>query len=80
MGLLKIKNIDLTLHIKKKTKHDVVKKNRKILGLSIENKPAKVVTREKFCHQKIKRQLVKESHTCVINLDERKTHKAKKHI
>lgn len=34
MGLLKVTNIDLPLRVRRKTKRDTVRKNRKILGLA----------------------------------------------
>lgn len=75
-GLLKVKNIDLPLRVKRKRKRDVVKKNRRILGLSIENRPEIVETREEFGHWEIDTVVGKREYSPVLlTLDERKTRK-----
>lgn len=76
MGLLKVKNIDLPLRVKRKVKQDVVRKNRRTLGLSIEKRPAEVETREEFGHWEIDTVVgKKESSPVLLTLDERKTRK-----
>lgn len=76
IGLLKVKNIDLQLRVKRKTKRDVVKKNRKILGLSIENRPNEIEKREEFGHWEIDTVVGKrDSSSVLLTLDERKTRK-----
>lgn len=74
MGFLKVKNIDLPLRVKRKTKRDKVRKNRRILGLSIEKRPAEIDTREEFGHWEIDTVVGKrESAPVLLTLDERKT-------
>lgn len=50
LGLLEIKNIDLPEKLKRRMKKTVVRKNKKVLGRSIEERPEKVQTREEFGH------------------------------
>ena len=53
LGLLPIKNIDLPEKLKRNTKSSNARKNRKILGKSIEERPETVNSREEFGHWEI---------------------------
>ena len=53
LGLLPIKNIDLPEKLKRNTKSSNIRKNRKILGKSIEERPETVDLREEFGHWEI---------------------------
>ena len=50
LGLLTIKNIDLPEKLKRNPKSSNIRKNRKILGKSIEERPETVNSREEFGH------------------------------
>ena len=52
-GLLKIKNIDLPLRVKINKKRHINRKNRRILGNSIEERPQEVNERKEFGHWEI---------------------------
>ena len=49
-GLLKVKNIDLLLRVISKITRDMVRKNIKVLGQNIDNRPTEANTREEFSH------------------------------
>lgn len=53
LGLLDIKNIDLPIKTRRCTKKSRVRKNRKSLGTSIEERPENVDSREEFGHWEI---------------------------
>lgn len=53
LGLLTIKNIDLPEKLKRNTKSSNARKNRRILGKSIEERPETVNSREEFGHWEI---------------------------
>ena len=73
-GLLKVKNIDLLLRVRRKTKRDTVRKNIKVLGQSIDNRPTEANTREEFGHWEIDTIVGKREFSSVLlTLDERKT-------
>lgn len=73
-GLLKVRNIDLALKVRRKTKKQIVRKNKRILGRSIEERPATVDTREEFGHWEIDTVVGKRSQDQVLlTLIERKT-------
>ena len=50
LGLLSIRNIDLPEKLKRSVKHARIRKNKKILGRSIEERPAEIDTRKEFGH------------------------------
>jgi len=50
LGLLSIKNIDLPEKLRRSPKKVTVKKNKRVLGRSIEERPADVNNREEFGH------------------------------
>ena len=50
LGLLKIKNIDLPEKMRRKNRKPVFREHKKILGRSIEERPAEILTREEFGH------------------------------
>lgn len=49
-GLLRIKNLDLPEKLKRKTKRRRNRENKKVLGRSIEARPASIETRQEFGH------------------------------
>ena len=74
MGIMKTKNIDLALKVRRKPKNKRVRKNKRILGASIETRPSEVESREELGHWEI--DLVvgqKHDKTAVMTLVERKT-------
>ena len=76
LGILKVKNIDLPLRVKLKTKSRKLRKNRRILGESIENRPAIVNNREEFGHWEIDTVIgTKNKGAVLLTLDERLTRK-----
>lgn len=50
LGLLQVKNIDLPQKLRRKTKKSRCRQHKKVLGRSIEERPAEVNTREEFGH------------------------------
>lgn len=50
LGMMPIKNIDLPLKLRRSTKAKKVRKNKKILGRSIEERPMGIDNREEFGH------------------------------
>ncbi len=73
--LLEVRNIDLLSKLKRKTTTKRNRKNKKILGQSIEKRPAEVLTRECFGHFEIDTVIGKRngSETALLTLTERKT-------
>lgn len=53
LGLLKIKNIDLPLKLRRSTKKTKIRKRKKVLGKSIEERPDRVNERLEFGHWEI---------------------------
>lgn len=75
-GRLKVKNIDLKEKVGRKKCKTKPKQNKKILGISIDERPAHIDNREEFGHFKI--DIVhrkKGESTCLLTLTERKTRK-----
>ena len=73
-GLLKVRNIDLTLKVRRKSKKQTVRKNKRILGKSIEERSTIVDAREEFGHWEIDTVVGKRSNDQVLlSLIERKT-------
>jgi len=73
-GLLKVKNIDLSLKVRLKPKKKRICQNKRIMGKSIEQRPSEVNTRKTFGHWEIDTMVGKKSEDSVIlTLTERKT-------
>ena len=77
-GLLSIKNIDLPEKLKRNTKKQKVRKNKRILGDSMELRPESVELREEFGHWEVDTVLGSkyEDEPCAVTLTERKTRKS----
>lgn len=75
LGLLPIKNIDLPEKLKRNTKSSSTRKNRKILGKSIEERPETVDLREEFGHWEIDSVLgkKKDREPAIMTIVERQT-------
>lgn len=74
MCLLKVRNIDLPLRVKRKTKPQKNRKNRRILGMSIEKRPDEINNREEFGHWEIDTIVGKKDGSSVLlTMDERTT-------
>ncbi len=75
-GILKVKNIDLPLRVKLNTKRRRNKKNRKILGDSIEKRASIVNTRREFGHWEIDTIVgTRDKAAVLLSLDERLSRK-----
>ena len=74
-GLLKVKNHHLPLKLQRKTKGSVIRKNKKVLGNSIETRPEHVDNREEFGHWEIDTVIGSKSKKdeALLTLVERKT-------
>ena len=77
-GLIGIKNIDLPEKLRRNTKQEKVRRNKKILGDSIELRPESVKLREEFGHWEVDTVVgsKREEEPCVVTLTERKTRKS----
>ena len=53
LGLLSIRNIHLPMKLRRSTKRSRVRKNKRILGASIEERPKEIDSREEFGHWEI---------------------------
>ena len=72
--LLKVRNIDLPLRVKRKQKRDKGRQNRRLFGMSIEERPKVVNSREEFGHWEIDTVVGKnDSCSVLLTLDERLT-------
>lgn len=75
-GILKVKNIDLPLRVKLKSKSRKTRKNRRILGESIEKRGAEINERKDFGHWEIDTVIgTKTKGAVLLTLDERLTRK-----
>jgi IS30 family transposase len=73
-GLLKTKNIDLALKVRRKPKSKRDRRNKRVLGESIENRPPGADSREEFGHWEIDSVIGRKGdRTAIITLVERKT-------
>ena len=74
-GLISIKSIDLPEKLKRNTKKEKVRKNKRILGDSMELRPESVELREEFGHWEVDTVLGSkyEDEPCTVTLTERKT-------
>jgi IS30 family transposase len=72
--LLKTRNLDLSLKVRRKAKRQWLRKNKRILGQSIEQRPTEVETRQEFGHWEIDTVIGKRSTDQVLlTLTERRT-------
>jgi len=78
LGLLIVKNIDLPIKLRRNTKPSTVKKHKKNLGKSIEERPDTINNREEFGHWEIDTVIgEKAGNDCVLlTIVERKTRNA----
>ena len=75
-GLLKVINIDLPLRVRYKNKRRIVRKNRRLYGLSIDERPDRINNREEFGHWEIDTIVgTRETGAAILTLDERLTRK-----
>ena len=75
-GLLRVRNIDLPVRVKRKTKTGRIRKNRRLYGASIEERPFAVDSREEFGHWEIDTVVGGSgSSEVLLTLDERMTRK-----
>ncbi|HHU33323.1 MAG TPA: IS30 family transposase [Clostridia bacterium] len=74
-GLIKVKNIDLPLKLRRNKKRTRIRENRRKLGDSIESRPSHVAAREEFGHWEIDTVIGSKSKkdACLLVLVERKT-------
>jgi len=77
LGLLKITNIDLPFKIKRNTKSNRVRKNKKLLGRSISERPLEINDRSEFGHWEIDSVIGKKTkgEPTLMTITERKTRK-----
>jgi IS30 family transposase len=76
LGALPVKNIDLPLKVRRKTKTKRIRINKKILGASIEERPPHIENREEFGHWEIDTVLGnRQQGAALLTLTERKTRK-----
>ena len=74
LGLIPVKNIDLPLRIRRRPKKHHCRKNRRILGDSIEQRPQVVNDRQEFGHWEIDTIVGKrKAGEVLLSLDERMT-------
>jgi IS30 family transposase len=78
LGLLSVKNIDLPIKLRRNIKPSRVKKHKRILGKSIEERPDTISKREEFGHWEIDTVIGEKSgNDCVLlTIVERKTRNA----
>lgn len=73
-GLIKVRNIDLQLKMRLKPKKARIRKNKRVLGQSIEQRPEEIQNRQSFGHWEIDTVVGKRSNDSVLlTLTERKT-------
>jgi IS30 family transposase len=76
LGLIGIKNIDLPMKVRLNTKKKRTRQNKKVLGRSIEERPAEVEERKEFGHWEIDTVIGKKTKDqALLTLTERKTRK-----
>lgn len=75
LGLLNIRNVDLPMKLRRNTKSQRVKANKRVLGTSIQDRPESINSREEFGHWEIDTVIgKKDKHDSVLlTLVERKT-------
>jgi IS30 family transposase len=77
LGLLEIKNIDLPLKLRRSEKKTKIRKRKKVLGKSIEERPDKINERSEFGHWEIDTMIGKKTSTdeVLLTLTERLSRK-----
>lgn len=76
LGLLRVKNLDLLLKVKLKSKKRRCRRNKKILGTSIEERPQIINKRLEFGHWEIDTVVgLRKAGEVLLTLDERRTRK-----
>jgi IS30 family transposase len=76
LGALPVKNIDLPLKVRRSTKKKQTRKNKKILGMSIEERPSHIHERKEFGHWEIDTMLgSRKKGAALLTLTERTTRK-----
>lgn len=75
IGLLEVKNVDLPYKLSRNTKTSRVRKNKRILGNSISERPSGIESREEFGHWEIDTVIGEKSNTdnVLLTIVERKT-------
>ncbi|MDQ0158048.1 IS30 family transposase [Robertmurraya andreesenii] len=74
MGLIGVKNIDLPMKVRLNTRKKRTRKNKRVLGRSIEERPVEVADRQEFGHWEIDTVIGKKSNDqALLTLTERKT-------
>lgn len=74
--LLKVRNIDLPLRVKRKQKTEHNRKNRRLYGMSIETRPLEAENREEVGHWEIDTVLgSSDSSSALLTVDDRKSRK-----
>ena len=74
-GQLAVKNIDLLLKVRIKRKEKRVRQRKRVLGRSIEQRPAEVSDRQEFGHWEGDTVVGKKHKSAILTLVERKTNK-----
>ncbi|MFZ3591920.1 IS30 family transposase, partial [Bacillus sp. DJP31] len=76
LGIMRVKNIDLPMKVRLNTKKKRCRKNKRILGRSIEERPIEVNGRNEFGHWEIDTVIGKKTNDeALMTLTERKTRK-----
>lgn len=75
LGFLEIRNVDLPMKLRRNTKPQRVRSNKRKLGTSIEERPEHIITREEFGHWEIDTVIgtKDKSDSVLLTLAERKT-------
>ncbi|GAA3653845.1 IS30 family transposase [Asaccharospora irregularis] len=78
LGLLEVKNVDLSFKLRRNTKPSRVRKNKRILGSSISERPNEIDSREEFGHWEIDTVIGEKSNSddVLLTIVERKTRNA----
>lgn len=72
--LLKVRNIDLALKVRRRVKQNRLRKHKRLLGQSIEERPEAIVNRQEFGHWEIDTVIGRQSgDSALLTLTERKT-------
>ena len=73
-GLLKVRNLDLPLKVKRKVKCDRERQTKRQYGMNLHERPERIETREEFGHWEIDTVIgKKETSSVLLTLDERQT-------
>jgi len=66
LGLIKVRNIDLNLKLRLKSKIKRIRQNKRVVGKSIDQRPEEVQSRQTFGHWEIDTVTGKKSNDSVI--------------